>query len=91
MNYSVFSSNADNVIRGEFKRGLVARIVDQIKVWNENRNAVRELNMLSDRLLRDIVVERAEIQDVVSNQRALTHVMARRQYKISTQEIRKAA
>ncbi len=65
MNTTIIHSPHSNVVQGRFQRGLVARLVDQVRTWNENRVAIRQLNSLSDRLLQDIGIERQNIAETV--------------------------
>jgi uncharacterized protein YjiS (DUF1127 family) len=57
-----------NVVHGEFRRGVLARIIDQVKAWNERRIAIRHLSSLSDRMLDDIGIDRFEISTIVRQQ-----------------------
>ncbi len=54
-----------NVIHNSFRRGIIRRIADRIKYWNERRKAIRQLTAMSDRLLQDIGIERHEIYQAV--------------------------
>jgi len=81
-----------NVVRGAFREGFVARIVRRIKDWSNRRQAVRQLNMMSDSLLRDIGIERYQISDVV-NQRGVYAKLnvARAESVVASAEIKEAA
>ena len=59
------TSNNSNVVAGSFRRGLVARILDRISTWNERRVAIQQLNTMSDRMLKDIGIDRCEIGQAV--------------------------
>ena len=54
-----------NVVRGSFRRNLIRRMIGKIRVWNQRRQAVRELSAMPDSLLRDLGIERFQISDVV--------------------------
>ena len=62
---SNMTSNNSNVVAGSFRRGLVARTLNRISTWNERRIAVQQLNTMSDRMLKDIGIDRSEIGQVV--------------------------
>lgn len=66
----VFSFN--KVVHGWFQHSVWARLVNQIKVWNENRMVIRHLNSLPDRLLQDIGIERESISKIVAQPRTAT-------------------
>lgn len=90
-NIKVFSFN-NNVAHGWFQHSALARLVSQIKVWNENRNAIRQLNSLPDRLLQDIGIERESISEKVAQQRADTRDIARHHREIEiTENLRQTA
>ena len=92
MSNSVNMANNANVVHGSFRRSIVSRVIDQIKVWNERRAAIRQLNALSDRLLLDIGVERHEIAAVVKKQGEFTRLVAEETSRPEVSgEIRKAA
>jgi uncharacterized protein YjiS (DUF1127 family) len=59
------TSNNSNVVAGSFRRGLVARTFDRISAWNERRIATQQLNTMSDRMLKDIGIDRSEIGQAV--------------------------
>ena len=68
MNNNVNMNENSNIVHGEFRRGLLARTLDQVKTWNERRIAVRQLSALSDRMLDDIGIDRFEISSIVRHQ-----------------------
>ncbi len=78
MNNTVNMNENSNVVHGEFRRGLLARIIDQITTWNERRVAIRQLNMLSDRMLNDIGIERFQISSVVKQPGSFVSMNAER-------------
>jgi uncharacterized protein YjiS (DUF1127 family) len=65
MNKNVNMNEYSNVVHGEFRRGALARVIDQVMAWNERRIAIRHLSALSDRMLDDIGIDRYEISSVV--------------------------
>ncbi len=83
---------SSKVLKGSFERGIIGRLVDRISIWNERRKAVQQLNMMSDRLLRDIGIDRSDIDAAVKrpadySQLPSTSTVA----PISAEEISKAA
>ncbi len=56
---------SENIIKGEFDRSLFSRLIDQIRVWSDRRHAMRQLQAMPDRLLKDIGVQRFEISEAV--------------------------
>lgn len=59
-------SQPENVVRGAFRPNIVIRMVHSVQAWNQRRLAIRELNAMSDSLLRDLGIERYQISDVVN-------------------------
>ncbi len=66
MNNTVNSENKSNVFQGRFRRSFVKRMVDQLKDWNNRRQAIQQLNQMSDNFLKDIGIERYQISDLVN-------------------------
>ncbi len=64
----------ENVVSGNFRRPLVLRLVGRLKAWNRRRLAVRELQAMSDYLLRDLGIERFQISDAVKNSGEFTRL-----------------
>ncbi len=62
---SNITSINSNVVEGTFRRGLIARTFDRLLAWNERRIAIQQLNTMSDRMLKDIGIDRSEIGQVV--------------------------
>lgn len=86
------TSAKSNIVRGEFRRGVVARIIDAVKLWNDRKVAIRSLNSLSDRMLKDIGITRNEITGFVKNPGSYAHMIALRTDRVEvTEEIRRAA
>ena len=56
------SDSGSNVVHGSFREGIMARIVRQIRDWNNRRQAIRQLNMMPDSLLKDIGIEVVVVQ-----------------------------
>ena len=52
--------------RTKTDRGLVTRLFDQVFTWLERARQRRHLGELDDRLLRDIGLSRAEVENEVS-------------------------
>ncbi|WP_424946680.1 DUF1127 domain-containing protein [Candidatus Spongiihabitans sp.] len=68
-----------NVVRGEFGRGILAqatRAFHRVRAVIERKKAIRHLNSLSDRMLRDIGVERYQIHELVRARGTLTQLAA---------------
>lgn len=57
--------NSATVLTGSFERGVVSRLIDRFVIWNDRRKTVRQLHTMSDRLLRDIGINRYEIDVAV--------------------------
>ena len=57
--------NSATVLKGSFERGMISRLMDSFVTWNERRKTVRQLHTMSDRLLRDIGIDRHEIDVAV--------------------------
>ena len=74
MNNTVTLNEKLNVVQG----GFLARVLNQIKVFRRQKKAVRELEALSDRLLRDIGIDRSQIREVVRSGRVFTPLAADR-------------
>jgi uncharacterized protein YjiS (DUF1127 family) len=60
------TNNQENIVRGTFRKGYFVRALQRFRSWNERRLAVIELNAMPDSLLRDLGIERYEINDVVN-------------------------
>ncbi len=60
-------SPSKNVVKGTFRRNIVIRAWHRLSAWNQRRLAIRELNAMSDSLLRDLGIERFQISDVVNH------------------------
>ena len=67
-------STQENVVQGSFREGTFQRIIRQIREWNDNRRAIRQLSMMSDKLLNDIGIERYQIRDAVKNKAAFARI-----------------
>lgn len=78
MKNTVSKIENSNVVRGEFKRGIVTRAIDMIKSRYEQGLATRHLNALSDRMLKDIGIERFEISEAVRSNGAFASLIATR-------------
>ena len=92
MNSNVNMNEKSNVVRGEFRRGMLARVIDQVKSWNERRVAIRQLSALSDRMLSDIGIDRFEISSVVRQQGSFVSIGTDRpDQSTESAEIREAA
>jgi len=68
----------ENVISGKFRRHFVLRLVGRLKAWNQRRLAIRELQAMSDHLLRDLGIERFQISDAVRNSGEFAQLSAAR-------------
>ena len=66
----------ENVVSGKFRRPLVLRLIGRLKSWNQRRLAIRELQGMSDYLLRDLGIERFQIADAVKNSGEFTQLPA---------------
>ena len=55
--------------------GFIGQIVQHVKNWNARRVAVRQLSMMSDKLLQDIGIERYQIADIVKNSKPVSDVI----------------
>ena len=92
MKNTVNTAEHDNVVQGEFKRSFVTRMVEQFKSWNERRVAIRQLSQLSDRMLRDIGIERSQIREAAARKGEFAEIAIARESNPSvTAEIRQAA
>ncbi len=60
-------SSQENVVSGKFRRHFILRLIGRLKAWNRRRLAIRELQGMSDYLLRDLGIERFQIADAVKN------------------------
>ena len=90
-NSSIITGNM-NVVHGSFRRSYLSRVLDQIKAWNERRIAARQLNALSDRMLRDIGIERYEIDQAVNRSGLYTKLVANKSSGVAvSEEIKRAA
>ncbi len=76
MNNTVNLNEKSNVVHGSFQRGFVVRVLDQIKDYIEHKKAVRQLNALSDRMLRDIGIDRSDISETVKSRGAFTNLVS---------------
>ena len=59
------STKVANIVEVSFRRSLTARIFDRISTWNDQRVATAQLNAMSDRLLKDIGINRYQIEQAV--------------------------
>ena len=66
MNNLAQISQSENVVKGVFRPNILIRAARRLIAWNQRRLAVRELNAMSDTLLRDLGIERYQISDVVN-------------------------
>lgn len=57
----------ENVVSGNFRRNVFLRLVGRLKAWNRRRLAIREMQAMSDHLLRDLGIERFQIADAVNS------------------------
>ena len=67
-------TSTSNVVKVEFDRSWLTRLVDRIRAWNDRRIAVRQLSAMSNRLLQDIGIERYEISEAVRRPAGLTRL-----------------
>jgi uncharacterized protein YjiS (DUF1127 family) len=74
MNITANMNKQSNIVEGAFERGVFTRMADKFTTWNEHRQAVRQLSAMSDRMLKDIGIERYEIADAVKQPRGLTRL-----------------
>jgi uncharacterized protein YjiS (DUF1127 family) len=65
MRETEFVGGQENVLRGNFRKNFLVRLVARVRTWNERRKAIQTLHGMSDTLLRDLGIERYEIEDVV--------------------------
>ena len=65
MSNTDFQTGQENVVRGNFRQHFLLRLAARFTTWRHQRQAVRELQAMSDSLLRDLGIERYEIEDVV--------------------------
>jgi uncharacterized protein YjiS (DUF1127 family) len=56
----------ENIVKGAFRPNSLVRMLQRVQAWNQRRVAIRELNAMSDSLLRDLGIERYQISDVVN-------------------------
>ena len=63
-----------NVVSGEFRKNWIIRMLGRLKAWHLHRKTIRELNAMSDMLLRDIGIDRYEIPDVVYQRGAFANL-----------------
>jgi len=92
MNKIAMMSDHSNVIHSSFKRTAIRRIVDRIRAWNERRAAIRQLHAMSDRMLRDIGIQRHEIHAAVNRTSVSAKIVPARINKPEAPgELRKAA
>lgn len=88
---SNMNSNS-NVVAVPFRRGLVARIIERVSTWNERRIAVRQLSLMSDRMLRDIGIDRSEIIRAVNRPAEYARLETQRNAAVvESQKIERAA
>ena len=66
MNNLAQINQSENVVKGVFRPNIFLRAARRLSAWNQRRLAVRELNAMSDTLLRDLGIERYQISDVVN-------------------------
>ncbi len=57
--------NRKNIVSGQFHRNFLIRMINRWQAWNRRRQAIRELRAMPDVLLRDIGIQRHEIENVV--------------------------
>ena len=62
-----FHTGHDNIVDGLFRPTLLSRGLVILKGWSKRRRAIRELSAMPDALLRDIGIERHQINDAVHN------------------------
>lgn len=80
------------VIEGNFKRGVLARVVDNIKDWSTRRAAARHLHGLTDQLLNDIGIDRYQIDVAVRRPVGRIRVASRKIHAVQdSADIRHAA
>ena len=92
MKNTVNTQRSSNVVRGEFKRSFLSRLIGKINTWFENRAAIRQLEGLSDRLLQDIGIERGHIHEAVTRRGVYARVSPdRNEIRVEKPEVRKAA
>ena len=78
MNNTANMNKESNIVKGAFERGVFTRMTDKFISWNERRKAIRQLNAMSDRMLKDIGIERYEIADAVKQPRGIARLDSRR-------------
>ncbi len=79
MKNTVNMKDNSKVVHGEFGRGLLSQVIrtfHRIQALIERKKAIRHLNTLPDRLLRDIGVERYQIHELVRTRGTLTQLAA---------------
>ncbi len=59
-------NSQENIVHGSFRKGFVARTLNRLRMWNQRRLAILELSAMPDSLLRDLGIERYQIEDVVT-------------------------
>ncbi|NKB78010.1 MAG: DUF1127 domain-containing protein [Gammaproteobacteria bacterium] len=92
MNNTVNNENKSNVFQGRFRKSFVERMFDQFKEWNNRRQAIQQLNMMSDSFLRDIGIERYQISDVVNQKGAFAELnISHNKAAKTASEIKRAA
>ncbi|WP_423905802.1 DUF1127 domain-containing protein [Candidatus Spongiihabitans sp.] len=77
MKNTVNMKDNSKVVHGEFGRGLLSQVIrafHRVKALIERKKAIRHLNALPDRLLRDIGVERYQIDALVRTRGTLTQL-----------------
>lgn len=70
-----------NIVRGSFRKSLVARMISKVGAWNQRRVAIQELSAMPDSLLRDLGIARYQIEDAV-NQSGSFHQLSQASAKI---------
>lgn len=92
MKNTVNVHGSSKVVRGEFNRGFLSRMIGKIRVWNENRLAMSQLEALSDRLLQDIGIERGQIREAVTRRGVFARIApGQAESRVRKPEVRQAA
>lgn len=78
MNNTINMKENANVVHGEFRQGIVMRAFYKMKALIERRSTIRQLNTLSDRMLLDIGIERAQIRNSINSRGAFTQLASSR-------------